>query len=417
MYSVGSIDPDGMLNGWTMKLLSAQASRSAASGRSARGSRRSPGFSCLGGAAGLGRAHSARCSARPRNRSSRGGICRASDYVRDHGRTTAAERGDEPEATLRRRAGPPEPLHRRPSRASISTGPRPTSTAALIEQFIERAERMGFAAARDALFAGEIVNPSEGRAATHVAERGSGAPDEVDLATARRQRMRGAGRRDRSRSVRRPDRHPPHRHWRVGAGPCAPRRRARPPDLDPHRALPLEHRRRGVRRRGEAARPCDDAGHRGVEDFLDAGNAREPGCSEGVASRCRSVGSRRPDRRGDGEARRSARARGSTKAGSCSSAKGSAAVIRCGARSASAPRSRSAGTRSKRCSRAPPRWTATSASPSPRENVPLHRRLRRPPLRRERSAARRAAFSPMTNGFGSCPSISSSWRWNRTASR
>ena len=49
---------------------------------------------------------------------------------------------------------------------------------------------MGFAAARDALFAGDIVNPSEGRPATHVAERGSGAPDEVDLATARRQRMR-----------------------------------------------------------------------------------------------------------------------------------------------------------------------------------------------------------------------------------
>jgi len=61
----------------------------------------------------------------------------------------------------------------------------------LVRQFIERAERMGFAAARDALFAGEIVNPSEARAATHVAERGSGAPDEVDLATARRQRLRG----------------------------------------------------------------------------------------------------------------------------------------------------------------------------------------------------------------------------------
>src|SRR5207302_8750059 len=41
-----------------------------------------------------------------------------------------------------------------------------------------------------ALFAGEIVNQSEGRAASHVAERGSGAPDDVDLATARRQRMR-----------------------------------------------------------------------------------------------------------------------------------------------------------------------------------------------------------------------------------
>jgi glucose-6-phosphate isomerase len=61
---------------------------------------------------------------------------------------------------------------------------------ARINTFPERAERMGFAAARNALFAGEIVNPSEGRPATHVAERGSGAPEDVDLATARRQRMR-----------------------------------------------------------------------------------------------------------------------------------------------------------------------------------------------------------------------------------
>ncbi len=61
---------------------------------------------------------------------------------------------------------------------------------ALIDRFVERAAQASFAAARDALFAGEIVNPSEGRAATHVAERGSGAPQDVDLAAARRQRMR-----------------------------------------------------------------------------------------------------------------------------------------------------------------------------------------------------------------------------------
>ena len=59
-----------------------------------------------------------------------------------------------------------------------------------IDQFVRRAERMGFASARDALFSGDIVNPSEGRPATHVAERNSGSPEEVDLATARRQRMR-----------------------------------------------------------------------------------------------------------------------------------------------------------------------------------------------------------------------------------
>jgi glucose-6-phosphate isomerase len=62
--------------------------------------------------------------------------------------------------------------------------------AAAMQDSLERAERMGFGEARDALFGGGVVNPSEGRAATHIAERGSGAPDEVDLATARRQRMR-----------------------------------------------------------------------------------------------------------------------------------------------------------------------------------------------------------------------------------
>ncbi|NUR13739.1 MAG: glucose-6-phosphate isomerase [Bradyrhizobium sp.] len=60
----------------------------------------------------------------------------------------------------------------------------------LIGQFLARSEAMGFGPAREALFAGDIVNPSEGRPATHVAERGSGAPEDVDLATARRQRMR-----------------------------------------------------------------------------------------------------------------------------------------------------------------------------------------------------------------------------------
>ena len=60
----------------------------------------------------------------------------------------------------------------------------------LIRGFVARSEARGFSAARDALFSGEIVNRSEGRPATHVAERGSGAPEEVDLASARRQRMR-----------------------------------------------------------------------------------------------------------------------------------------------------------------------------------------------------------------------------------
>jgi glucose-6-phosphate isomerase len=61
---------------------------------------------------------------------------------------------------------------------------------AIVDRFFVRAETAGFGAARDALFSGEIVNRSEGRPATHVAERGSGAPDDVDLAQSRRQRMR-----------------------------------------------------------------------------------------------------------------------------------------------------------------------------------------------------------------------------------
>ena len=61
---------------------------------------------------------------------------------------------------------------------------------AIMAQSLARAEEMKFAAARQALFAGEIVNLSEGRPATHVAERGSGSSEDVDLATARRQRMR-----------------------------------------------------------------------------------------------------------------------------------------------------------------------------------------------------------------------------------
>jgi glucose-6-phosphate isomerase len=51
------------------------------------------------------------------------------------------------------------------------------------------AEAAGFAAAREALFGGGIVNPTEGRAATHGALRGSGTPAQVDEAEALLARM------------------------------------------------------------------------------------------------------------------------------------------------------------------------------------------------------------------------------------
>ncbi len=62
--------------------------------------------------------------------------------------------------------------------------------AELMDVFARLGDELGFSAARDAFFAGEIVNPSEGQAAEHLAERGSGAPDAVELANARRQRLR-----------------------------------------------------------------------------------------------------------------------------------------------------------------------------------------------------------------------------------
>lgn len=56
--------------------------------------------------------------------------------------------------------------------------------------FVALADAAGLAAKRDALFAGAIVNPTEGRAAEHTAERGEGAPDSVARAREGQARMR-----------------------------------------------------------------------------------------------------------------------------------------------------------------------------------------------------------------------------------
>ena len=64
-------------------------------------------------------------------------------------------------------------------------------TPALLERFVALAEAQDLAGRRDALFAGDAVNGSEGRAAEHVAERGQGAPDSVAAARRLHARMRG----------------------------------------------------------------------------------------------------------------------------------------------------------------------------------------------------------------------------------
>ena len=60
----------------------------------------------------------------------------------------------------------------------------------LIDAFLALADETGLAARRDAMFAGEIVNPTEGRAAEYSAERGQGAPDSVARAAGLHARMR-----------------------------------------------------------------------------------------------------------------------------------------------------------------------------------------------------------------------------------
>ncbi|MBC2777144.1 glucose-6-phosphate isomerase [Parasphingopyxis marina] len=60
----------------------------------------------------------------------------------------------------------------------------------LLEAFEKLAEAQDLAGKREALFAGEAVNISEGRAAEHMAQRGQGAPDSVALATSFQARMR-----------------------------------------------------------------------------------------------------------------------------------------------------------------------------------------------------------------------------------
>jgi len=62
--------------------------------------------------------------------------------------------------------------------------------AALGAGFAKLAGEVDYAGKRDALFAGEVVNPSEGRAATHVAERGQGAPRDNEFAARCHARMR-----------------------------------------------------------------------------------------------------------------------------------------------------------------------------------------------------------------------------------
>jgi glucose-6-phosphate isomerase len=61
---------------------------------------------------------------------------------------------------------------------------------AMMEQFAGLADAMDLDAARRALFGGDIVNVTEGRAAEHIAQRGEGSPESVHIARMLHERMR-----------------------------------------------------------------------------------------------------------------------------------------------------------------------------------------------------------------------------------
>jgi glucose-6-phosphate isomerase len=63
--------------------------------------------------------------------------------------------------------------------------------AGLLESFVELAEAADLSGARERLFTGAVVNPTEGRSAVHTAERGNGSADDVAQAKAFQARMRG----------------------------------------------------------------------------------------------------------------------------------------------------------------------------------------------------------------------------------
>lgn len=62
---------------------------------------------------------------------------------------------------------------------------------AALALFVELSEQAGLAKVKEALFSGSVVNPTEGRAAEHVAERGNGNADAVAQARGLQSRMRG----------------------------------------------------------------------------------------------------------------------------------------------------------------------------------------------------------------------------------
>jgi glucose-6-phosphate isomerase len=258
-------------------------------------------------------------------------------------------------------------------------------SAPLLAAFQALAEARDLAGARDALFAGAIVNPTEGRAAEHSAERGQGAPESVALASGLRARMRALIDAIEAEAFG-PVRHVLH----IGIGGSA---------LGPDFLIDALGRGAGrydcavVSNVDGAALEEAVAGFdphstllvvasktfTTLETLLNARSALAWMEQGGVADPYGRIVALTAS---PSEPSNS----GSTRPASFPFRRRSAAAIRSGPRSAFPRRSRSAGARSRSCSKERRRWTAISASRRGRERA-RPRRLRRPLLRQFKGRA------------------------------
>ena len=197
---------------------------------------------------------------------------------------------------------------------------------------------------------------------THVAERGQGKPDDNRLAAERHARMRSlvdaieGGAFGEIDSI---------LHIGIGGSALGPDLLidALGRDADRYEVrgrCPTSTARRSTKRPG-ASIPATTLVVARQQDLHHHRNADQPRRGARMAARGRGRRSLWPGDRGHRRARQGGRISASTKPASCRSARGSAGAIRYGRRSACRSRWRSAGARSRSCSRARPRWTAMSS--------------------------------------------------------
>ena len=302
---------------------------------------------------------------------------------------------------------------RRPK--SSPTCRRTCIDAATLHLLLDLARECGVEAWRDAMFAGETINNTEGRAVLHTAlraPRGRGARSRRGARHAR-----GDAAYAETVRARRPRHHATSSTSASAAATSGRRwrwRRSTPSRSRARAALRLQ-RRRPRHRPGAAPRATRrDAVHHRQQDL------HHPGDHGQRAVRARLV-------RGAAAARDIARhfvaaddQRGGRRGSSASpppsaSGTGSAAATRSGRRSACRSRSPSAPRAFASCSPARRRWTSTSRTAPLEKNLPVLLGLLDVWYRNFHGFASRSV-APYHQGLRACRPTCSSWRWRATAS-